>query len=126
KRFGGYEYSTHPSTDILCVAWKIGTRDTLRTGTTKVWSPFLPSSSIVELLNALENPDINLCAHNALFEEVITRFVLARQCHTQAYLKTIPVSRWICTASLAAALALPRSLEGAGNALGLNIQKDIA
>ncbi len=125
KRTGAFEYSVHPSTEILCVAWRIGTRDTLRDAPTKVWSSKLPSSSIQELLAAFANPAVTLVAHNALFEQVITRNVLSRQLHTQVYLRSIPPSRWVCTASLAAALALPRNLEGAALALNLPVQKDM-
>ncbi len=67
-----------------------------------------------------------MVAHNALFEQVITRNVLARICHTQLYLRSLLPDRWLCTASLASALALPRKLEGAALALKLKMQKDMA
>ncbi len=125
KAVGGYEYARHPSTEIICVAWRIGTRETLRTTETKSWCPFTPTDSIGELLAALANPKITLIARNAYFEQVITRYVLGRDFYTHKELISIPPSRWICTASLAAALALPRSLEGTANALKLPVKKDM-
>ncbi len=124
KRVGAYEYSKHPSTEVLCVAWRIGTLETLRSRTTKVWAPG-HSQSILELLDAFKNPSVILVAQNAYFEQVITKHVLARQLHTQEFLADIPLERWVCTAALAAALAIPRNLEGAGQALGLSVQKDM-
>jgi len=111
KRCGAYEYSIHPSTEIICAAWRIGTRETLRTAKTQSCLP----SQIHQLANAMRLADI-VVAHNAYFENVITSGVLG---------VTIPPERWLCTASLAAALALPRNLEGAAKALKLAVQKDM-
>ncbi len=125
KKVGGYEYSVHPSTEIICVAWRVGTRETLRTATTYSWCPTAPSAGILSLLDQFRNSEVTLVARNAFFEQVITRNVLGRILHTQVYLKDIPPGRWTCTASLAAALALPRSLEGTANALKLPVKKDM-
>ena len=63
-------------------------------------------------------------AHNAFFEQVVTRFVLTKYLGARM-LSDIPIYRWECTASMAAALALPRSLEKACLALSLPIKKDM-
>ncbi len=127
KEVGAYEYSMHPSTEVLCVAFRIGTRANLHEQQTHTWSPLAPSFHIQLLLDAFQNSNVKLVAQNAMFEQLITRNVLARKLHTQAhYLAKIPVFRWICTAAQSAALALPRKLEGAGSALGLAVQKDMA
>lgn len=125
KAVGAFEYSMHPSTEVLCLAYRIGTKETLKTAQTHTWSPKKPSNTIVALLSSFENKDVILVAHNAYFEQVITKNVLARHLHTQEYLAKIPSDRWVCTASLAAALALPRHLEGAALALKLPVQKDM-
>lgn len=125
KKVGSFEYSTHPSTEVLCVAWRIGTRETLRLAQTMSWSDRLPGPALHTLLDAFKDPSCILVAHNALFEQVITRNVFSRDFYSQLYLKHLPPSRWLCTASLAATLALPRSLEGAAKALGLKVQKDM-
>lgn len=125
KKTGAYEYSRHKSTTIMCVAWRVGTRKQLRERSTqtRVWSPAFPSD-YGELKRALLNPDVLLVAHNAFFEQVITRFVLTGLIHNPE-LKEIPHERWICTASMARALALPGKLEGACIALSLPVQKDV-
>lgn len=131
KKVGAWEYSTHPSTRILCAAWRIGTHAELKAGTAPVlsWSPALPHThkNFGSLLRMLRDPSIILVAHNAYFEQVITRNVLAPQHMPSklAELQSIPPSRWECTAAGAAALAIPRNLEGACAALRLSIQKDM-
>lgn len=127
KKTGSFEYSVHPSTDIICVAWRIGTRGTLPTTDTNWWAPTMDydSGSFAELLRALRDPKIVIVAHNALFEQVITANVLGpKYMRSKASELKIAPSRWICTAALAAALALPRRLEGACEALKLPVQKD--
>lgn len=124
---GAYEYSVHPSTEIMCVAWRIGTRENIRAQKTKFWSPQLKSEEgFGEFLRALRNPSVLLVAHNALFEQVITKNVFATKYmpSKHAEFQSMPVSRWICSASIAAVLALPRKLEQVGAALKLPIQKD--
>lgn len=135
KKVGGFEYSVHPSTEIMCAAWRIGTRATLADAPTMHWAPkraiMHPRNTSEQgwafkrLIEALLDPAVIVVAHNAYFEQVITRNVLARMIANQA-LKTLPPSRWLCTASLAAALALPRNLEGAANVLRLGSRKDMA
>jgi DNA polymerase len=121
KKVGAFEYSVHPSTEIICMAWRIGTRESLRTAKTHSWAP---GEYNLDFLSAIADRDIIFVAHNALFEQVITRNVLKK--HVSASFSfDLPPERWVCTASLAAALALPRSLEGAALALKLPVQKDI-
>jgi DNA polymerase len=64
-----------------------------------------------------------LVAHNAMsFERVIWRHILAIR-----YGWPEPaLEQWHCTGALAAAMALPRTLDAAAKALGLSAQKDIA
>lgn len=125
KLVGGYEYARHPSTRLLCVSWAIGTLEQFRRGTytVHVWSPYLPSP-YGEFKRALLNKDIILVAHNAFFEQVITRFVLPRYIHNEE-IRSLPPSRWMCTASMARAVAIPGKLETAAAALALGVQKDM-
>lgn len=129
KKVGAWEYSKHVSTEYLCVAWKLGTRDELKAGVpTRAFAPRFSSTfggDQLEFLDALADPGVVLVAHNAAFERFITENVLAPR-HPLHKLKGLPVPRWLCTASLAAARSLPRSLEGAGRVLGLAHQKDMA
>lgn len=150
KKVGAFEYANHPTTQILCAAWRVGTRDELeyavrakrqwtkensdadwRTNPhrAKIWSSaFKESDRVDELVDHLFDRDLTMVAHNALFEQVITRFVLSRRLKNPddiMAMGTLPHNRWYCTAARAAAVALPRNLEGAGFALKLPIQKDM-
>jgi Mesyanzhinovviridae DNA polymerase I len=130
KKVGAWEYSKHPSTEILCAAWRIGTREELKNALIQSWAPTRNPSGLVSLLHSLVNPEINLVAHNALFEQVITRNVLRKYSPISIQINkitpnNIPSERWICTAAMASAMALPRSLEGACQALNLPVQKDM-
>lgn len=121
KRVGSWEYSKHSSTEILCVAWKFGTRIELQRAKIETWSPFINTKNFHDFLNCLDDPEVIKVAHNSLFEKVIMLNVLPKYTKKQ---HEISHDSWMCTASMAAALALPRSLEGACSALKLPIQKD--
>lgn len=135
KKSGGWEYSVHPSTEILCVAYRIGTRKKLSQVKTEIltWDTLdqppldypsvkLNPAKLNYFLENLLNPRIQLVAHNALFEQMITANVLKR--YSSKMLGVIPVERWHCTAAMARSVGLPGNLEGAGAALGLASQKD--
>jgi DNA polymerase len=130
KKVGAYEYARHPSTKLLCVAWVIGTKEELAAGTAvrvRSYSPTITheesAGDFLEFLDALQEPTTVLVAHNALFEQLITRYVVGRKCLMHD-IREIPTDRWICTASMAAARSLPRNLEGACKVLKLPHQKD--
>lgn len=126
RAVGAIEYARHPTTHTLCVAWRLGTRASLPQQKTYSWSSFNTNSNIIMMLNALADPSVVVVAHNFGFELAILRHTLSRELHTQArYLKDFPVTRGLCTAALASALALPRDLERAASVLGLNVQKDM-
>jgi DNA polymerase len=132
KQLGQTEYARHPSTEILCCAFRIGTRKNFTLNKTQSWSPLLPdwqfTNAYQNFINALFNPAIILVCHNVQFEYAVTKYVLAGrllQDHRALAAAVEPPERWLCTASLAAAMALPRSLEGAGAALGLPVQKSM-
>lgn len=124
KDVGAYEYSMHPSTEIICAAWRIGTREQLRTAKTCSWVPseYKNIGTIDILLEQMLRHNVMLVAHNAFFEQCISLNCLPK--YTRFGVATSP-KRWICTASQAAALALPRNLEGAAQVLRLPVQKDM-
>ncbi len=124
KKVGAYEYARHPSTEILCVSY--GRLDS--TLPPLIWAParnqFKGIGGVLaraQFLSWLTDQDAALVAQNAFFERMITQFVLG-----QAFpeVLNIPIRRWHDTAALAATHALPRNLEGLGDALKLPIQKD--
>lgn len=123
RAVGAVEYSRHPSTEIMCVAWTTGTREDLETSLIgRRW--FRGPQDILtipQLDQLLQDPTIIKVARNAMFEQAITQNVLYRRLDR----RPLPPREWLCTASLAAALALPRSLEGTCLALDLPVQKDM-
>lgn len=128
---GAYEYARHESTEIMWIAWRTGTKEQLRKQLenkipARKWSPLITGkNSIKEFLTVLKDADIKLVAHNAFFEQMITRFKLSRHVGDLNFLTCIPHSRWICTASMCRAIARPGKLEEACIALKLPIKKDM-
>lgn len=111
RKVGVYAYAEHPTTEVLLACWA------LDDGPVNTW--FCGSPVPVELTSALADPSVVVCAHNAGFE----RLMLTKTLHSPHW--PVPdLARWDCTAARAARQALPRSLEGAGEALGLSVQKD--
>lgn len=125
---GGSEYARHPSTEIICNAFRIGTRAELRTAKTHLWIPeqSLRTEDFPLFLSALRNPEIILVAHNAFFEQVITSFCFAPK-YMRSKLKElqgIPLSRWICTAALARSQGYSGKLETVCEQMALEQKKD--
>lgn len=116
RKVGAYKYAQHPSCEPLVLTW--GTNpDDLRT-----WIPHRDGDALPDDLLELCNDDnVVFQAHNAQFEFCIWRYVLTRAKYGAPKL---PFRKFQCTAVRAAAAGLPRSLDGVGHALGLDIQKD--
>jgi DNA polymerase bacteriophage-type len=113
KAAGPSAYAAHPTTDVSVLCWAIND-DPIA-----AWRPGDPvPPSIADHVTA-GGP---IVAHNISFERAIWRHILTpRHGWPEPRLE-----QWECTAALAAAMALPRSLEGAAQALGLPIRKDMA
>lgn len=127
---GAYEYARHPTTRILCAAWRYGSRENIRRRYTKSWSPALerqaPRELVMKLIPTKPRSHFRV-AHNTLFEQCITKFVLPRYIENRMYRELIDEltpSDWLCTAAMAAAVALPRNLEDACKAVKLSVEKD--
>jgi DNA polymerase len=125
KSSGVWRYAESPETDVLCLAVAEGDEPP------RIWinreiagfDPIyddLPGISSDDLGAIVERADI-LEAHNAEFERAIWKHVFAGRYG----LPRIHPGKWRCTASRAAAMALPRSLEGVASALKLPVQKDV-
>lgn len=125
KKAGGYEYSKHPTTEIICAAFRSGTLEELAKAKTQLWLPAVPSHSFGVLLGGLLDPSVQLVAHNALFEQLIVKHVFAREMASKPYLAEIPIERWHCTAALSRSLGLPGKLEEVSDELNLKHQKDM-
>lgn len=112
RKVGVYRYAQHPSTDILCMGYA---RDD---EPVQIWTPGKPWP---EELNEHIRAGLPIFAHNAQFERLITQHIAC----VRYGCATVALEQWYCTAAMAAAMALPRSLEGLGEALDLDIKKDM-
>jgi DNA polymerase len=109
---GAWIYSLHPSTEVLCMAYKVGKKRT------RLWVPGDPFPE------ALAEPVAKLWlfeAHNKYFEQCIWNNIMVKK-HS---FPSLPIKVWRCSAAKAAHYCLPRSLEKAGAAIGAKKQKDM-
>lgn len=125
KDCGAWKYSLDPSTEVMCLVYRL---PYWPDGRTALWTPAYPKPGIPENFDA--ESLLELCdwitagelleAHSAFFERAIWTNILAP---THGFPLPHP-STWRCSAAKAAAHALPRKLEDAGAALKLDIRKD--
>lgn len=123
KKVGIWAYAEHPTTDILCMAFKY--RSIVMGGLAANIVRFEGLSDrgkriAITWLDADNNYIFE--AYNAEFERAIWHCI----CHKRWGWLDIPLTQWRCIAAKAAALSLPRSLEGVAKALNLSQQKDKA
>ena len=145
RRVGAYRYALHPTTDIICVCFKLGeheytwrnptlygvdyTTDTARhafvsgddavlcryCGEHSNWHP----PQIPEVNHALESDGL-VAAHNAGFDRLIWEHVAVPRYN----FPMIPLERWYCTSAMCRVNGLPASLDDAARATGGNMRKD--
>ncbi len=99
KHTGTWVYSRYPGTSILCMAYAVD-EESVKLITTFEKCPFDVEDNV-------------FVAHNASFEFYVWHNILVKQFNWPE----IPLMQWRCTAAMAAAHALPRSLEGLAAAL---------
>jgi DNA polymerase bacteriophage-type len=109
RAVGAWEYSRHPSTEVICLVWK-----RLEWSAPKVWvaNPFIP-------------PDYGdftgmIAAFNSWFERSIWENIMVPRYGAPP----IPSESWFCVAAQARAASLPGSLEESCKAMGVEVQKD--
>lgn len=109
KGVGAWRYAEDPTTEILCLSYKLGAMPT------KLWTPDLPFPQ--EILDHIERGGL-FEAHNVQFERAIWYNIL--------HLKMgIPMpKKWADTVAACAYRGIPLGLDDAGKALSLAIQKD--
>lgn len=114
RRAGVYRYAADTTTDVIVVCWAVDAEPV------ETWFPLKePMPSRVREL--LQDSSCIVVAHNAGFERTLFNAKLS----LKFQVPVIPIERWDCTAARAARMALPRSLDGAAQALGLDVQKDL-
>lgn len=123
---GQDQYSKDPSTEILCIGWKvIGEKTNHVISYPAIYTD--DPSETKEYYYALKHAEY-VVAHNAPFEQAIYNYVEARTTpmaqKVKALFKPHDPSRYYCTMAGANVLALPAALEGLAQAIGLPHKKD--
>lgn len=126
KKTGSWKYSMHPTTEVLCLAFRLPNWKKGRTG---LWHPTLLNGALpergtdelVELFNWIIAGEL-VEAHNAWFERGIWQNI----CVPRMGWPAVAGEQWRCSAAKAAAHALPRHLGDLTAALGLSVRKDTA
>lgn len=113
KKEGAYRYFEHPSTVPLMASY------VLNGGPVKRWRPGEPCPA--EIVEHVEAGGM-ISAHNAGFERGLWQKILTPKYGWPA----VKLRQFRCTAATAAALSLPRDLDGLGAVLNLTVQKDKA
>lgn len=112
RKAGVYRYAEDPSTEVILACWAVDDEPV------QTW--FLGEHA-EDLFAHLRNPDCIVVAHNAGFERAMLTYILGPR-----FGWPIPaLERWDDTAARAARQSLPRSLDGAAQAFGLAVTKDV-
>ena len=119
-KFGGWIYSKHPSTKILCLSYKLPGYSKPRRWHCAYPQYLIAESPLPEDLFAFILAGGLIEAHNAFFERCIWLNIMVAR-HDWPKIKH---KQWRCSAAKASAASLPRDLDGAGAAMGLSIVKD--
>jgi DNA polymerase len=112
RKCGAWVYSTDSSTEILCLGFTDGS-------VAGCWNAGEDRWHFELLFDAIKR-GAEIHAHNALFERSIWDNVAV----PRYGFPPIAPEQWRCSLAACSRLGLPRSLEDAGKALGLPIQKD--
>lgn len=122
KTAGAFKYSLDPTTQPTCLAFKILNNPKIYflnfETVNRPWV-HLPRE-LRHLWVSLINQGYEFSAHNSFFERCIYDNIMVKRYGWPV----IDPGKRRCTAAKAAACALPRSLEGVGEALNLSTQKD--
>lgn len=108
---GVYVYAEHESTDVWCMAYALNEEPV------KLW---LPGDPVPEEVVRGVRENWIFIGHNSAFERVVWRVMARKYGWPQPR-----IEQWRCTMAMAAAMALPLSLENAAAAVGLDIRKDM-
>lgn len=109
NKFGAWQYSTHPSTGIICMGYKT---ETMKKA--KIWAPRQKVPAV------FSKPHILLIARNALFEYAIYANICVME---YGFPELQAPQHWACTQSMSLSVGLPGGLEDCSKALNLDISK---
>lgn len=126
RKTGAWLYSKDVHTQAMCLAYKLPGESEV-----KLWIPEYKDRYTDEVaLHGSELPyDLfehieagkPVEAHNSFFERCIWHNIMV----ARKGWPDIPAGQWRCSAARASAASLPRSLEEAAKAMGLNVEKDM-
>lgn len=124
KDCGSWRYSLDPTTQVMCLAFRLPTWEE---GRTALWHPAFPHLGIeeadcpelAELFQWITEGRL-VEAHNAWFE----RGIWTNICVPRMGWPEVGHEQWRCSAAKAAAYSLPRNLENLTVALALKVKKD--
>lgn len=118
RNSGVWRYSLHPTTQVLCLAYRLPYWEA---GRTELWHPAFPilgiqeserGDDLEELFTWIDEGGL-VEAHNVWFEYSIWLNILA----SRHKFPSIASTQWRCSAAKASALSLPRALDDALNAM---------
>lgn len=113
KKVGAWAYARHPSTEILCMAFKLGDQPVSIVRAYELETTGkrfrVPAGTVV-------------VAHNAPFEYAVWNYILHER---MGWHPLWEPGWWRCTMAKALMVGMPASLENVGAALNLKIQKDL-
>lgn len=135
---GPWRYSLDPSTTVLCLCYRVEypNGQTFHATITKelfnswfdnhIMSCVYPDDradiiAVEKIIDLAKNKDVRFFAHNSMFEYCMWNNILAK---AYGFPELKDFNRWECTASKAAAHALPRALGKCAIALHLTQKKD--
>lgn len=122
KKAGAYKYSLDPSTQPTCLAFKDRNEKSVYflpfQAVNRPWKD--QHQELKDLWTRYILDGYEFSAHNSFFERCIYDNIMVKRYGWPS----IPLRQRRCTAAKAAACALPRNLEGAGEAMKLSVQKD--
>lgn len=113
RRAGVYIYAGHPTTDLWCASFAFNDEP---------WFSWRFGQPLPKRVAEHVQRGRRFVSHNVSFE-----WALWNGCAVPKYgWPKLSIEQCDCTAARAAAMSLPRDLEGAAAAVGLNVQKDMA
>ena len=118
KKVGAWVYSSHPSTEVQCMAYGINNEPVKLMTKEQLCIPYLQQQEMAFDRYIDKRP--LYIAHSAMFEYLIWHNILV----PRFGYPVIPKHMWRCTAAMASALALPRGLDALAVALNLPVKKD--
>ena len=111
---GAHRWAADAHSEVYCMAFAVDD------GPTQLWVP--PDPPPPEWLEAANNPNWRVAAHNDPYELVVERHIL----HPRHRFPLVPVERHVCTMTAALALGLPAKLGRLADVLEFANRKDAA